>query len=276
MATARNEELEALAQRVADALPEESAMEIVLTGSVSRGVADELSDIEMLVVSPDRLELEECFRLVGAAGLTGLDTWGPLDTPTRRVFGYRDAVPVETVWWDRAYAESRVDALLAGEAPSTADALVHGVSLRSAGLLPAWQERLRTCPPQLASARIEEAALRWCGYAPAGILTILRPGDALALTEWLVDAAARVLVILYAVNRVWQPTTKRLGDRLGDLAVQPERLAERVSASLAEPDPRRALLLMTELQAEALALAPSGPNVDRARAWTAEALVLLR
>jgi hypothetical protein len=183
---------------------------------------------------------------------------------------------VETVWWDRAYAESRIDALLAGEAPSTADALVHGVSLRSSGLLDVWQERLRAYPPELASARIEEAALRWCGYAPAGILTILRPGDSLALAEWLVDAATRVLVILYAVNRVWQPTTKRLVDRLGDLTVQPGRVAERVGASLAEPDPRRALLLMTELQAEALALAPSGRNVDRARAWTAEALVLLR
>lgn len=276
MATARNEELRALAQRVADVLPLGAAEEIVLTGSVSRGAADELSDIEMLVVSPQRLDLEDCFRLVGAAGLTGLDTWGPSDTPARRVFGYRDAVPVETIWWDRAYAESRIDALLAGETPSTADALVHGVSLRSSGLLDVWQERLRAYPPALASARIEEAALRWCGYAPAGILTILRPGDSLALAEWLVDAATRVLAILYAVNRLWQPTTKRLEDRLGDLVVQPERVAERVGASLAEPDPRRALLLMTELQAEALALAPSGPNVDRARAWTAEALVLLR
>ena len=263
-------------QRVADALPAESVVEIVLTGSVSRGVADELSDIEMLVVSTERLDLEECFRLAGAAGLTDLDTWGPPDTPARRVFGYREAVPVETVWWDRAYAESRVDALLSGEAPSTADALVHGVSLRSAGLLAAWQARLRAYPPELASARIEEAALRWCGYAPAGILTILRPGDSLALAEWLVDAATRVLVIVYAVNRVWQPTTKRLEDRLRDLDVQPGRLAARIGASLAEPDPRRALRLMTELQAEALALAPSGPNVERARAWVAQALVLLR
>ncbi|HKT43224.1 MAG TPA: nucleotidyltransferase domain-containing protein [Gaiellaceae bacterium] len=276
MATARTEELRALAQRVADELPAESAVEIVLTGSVSRGAADELSDIEMLVVSPERLELGECFRLVGAAGLAGLDTWGPPDTPARRVFGYRDAVPVETVWWDRSYAESRVDALLTGDTPSTADALVHGVSLRSAGLLAAWQARLRAYPPELASARIEEAALRWCGYAPAGLLTILRPGDSLALAEWLVDAATRVLVIVYAVNRVWQPTTKRLDDRLRDLDVQPDRLAERIGASLAEPDSRRALRLMTELQAEALALAPSGPNVERARVWTAEALVLLR
>jgi predicted nucleotidyltransferase len=46
MATARNEDLRALAQRVADALPAGLAEEVVLTGSVSRGMADEVSDID--------------------------------------------------------------------------------------------------------------------------------------------------------------------------------------------------------------------------------------
>ena len=63
MTTARSDELRALAQRVADALPAEIAEEIVLTGSVSRGVADDISDIEMLVVTREPLELDECFRL---------------------------------------------------------------------------------------------------------------------------------------------------------------------------------------------------------------------
>jgi hypothetical protein len=39
MATARSDDLRTLAQRVADALPAEIAEEVVLTGSVSRGVA---------------------------------------------------------------------------------------------------------------------------------------------------------------------------------------------------------------------------------------------
>ena len=276
MDSARNGDLRALAQRVADALPHEAAVEIALTGSVSRGVADELSDVEMLVVSPERLELDECFRLAGGAGLTGLDTWGPPETPARRVFGYRDGVPVETIWWDRALAEERVEALLTGETPSTADALVNGVALRTAGLLEVWQERLRSYPPSLAVAQIEEAASRWCGYAPAAILTVTRTGERLALVEWLDDAAARVLTIVYAVNRVWRPTTKRLEHRLRELRVKPDRIAERIGSSLSEPDPRRALHVMTELQAEAVALAPSGPNVDRARVWLAEALALLR
>ena len=76
MATARNEHLRRLAQRVADALPAELIEEVVLTGSVSRGMADEVSDIEMLVVTREPVELADCFRLARAAGLAEIGTWG--------------------------------------------------------------------------------------------------------------------------------------------------------------------------------------------------------
>jgi hypothetical protein len=239
-------------------------------------VADDISDIEMLVVTREPLALERCFRLARRAGLAGLDTWGAQDGPARRVSGHRDGVPIELIWWPRGYAQAQVDALHAGEAPSTADALVHGVPLRTTGVLAAWQERLSEYPPELAAARIEAAALRWGGFAPAGLLTILRPGDRLALTEWLVDAATRVLTIVFALNRVWQPTSKRLAARVAPLAVKPDRLAERIDEALTETDPRRALLVMTELQRDTVLIAHSGPNVDRARTWLAEAAEVLR
>jgi tRNA nucleotidyltransferase/poly(A) polymerase len=94
--------------------------------------------------------------------------------------------------------------------------------------------------------------------------------------EWLVDAAQRVLAIVFALNRVPQPTAKRLAARVEPLEIKPERLAERIEEALAEPDPRTALRLMTELQLEAVRLAPSGPNVDRARTWLAEGIEVLR
>jgi hypothetical protein len=276
MATASSEDLRRLAQRVADALPAELVEEAVLTGSVSRGVADELSDIEMLVVTREPLELEECFGLARAAGLEGLDTWGARGGPARRVSGRREQVPVELIWWPHDYAEARVDALFAGEMPSTADALAHGLSLRTCGLLAAWQERLRTYPLELAAAQIEEAAVRWGGFAPAGLLTVARPGERLALIEWLLDAAMRVLAIVFALNRVWQPTTKRLSMRVAPLPIKPDRLAERIEDALTEPDPKRALRVMTELQLDTVLLAPPGPNVDRARTWLAEAADVVR
>ena len=257
-----------VAQRFADALPPE-VLEVVVTGSVSRGVADEVSDIELLVVTEEPVELSEAFALVGTAGLERLDTWGDPSTPTRRVFGYAGDQPVETVWWSRELAEERfADA-------GSAEAIANGVALRTSGLLADWQERLHEYPEELAAQRIEAAAQRWGGFAPAGVLTLLRPGDRLQLLEWLVDAALRVHAIVYALNRVPEPTTKRLAERVEALAVKPERLAERIEEALTEPDPRRALVAMTELQLDTVELAPSGPNVDRARSWLGDALEAL-
>jgi hypothetical protein len=268
-------DLFALAQRIADAIPEAIAEEIVLTGSVSCGVADEVSDIEMLLVTAAPLTLEDGFALARAAGLERLGTWGAQAGPSRSVSGRREGVPIELIWWPRAYAAAQIDRLLEGAMPSTADALAHGVALRTTGLLAAWQGRLAVYPPELAAAQVEQAALPWGGFAAAGVLTLVRPGDRLALVEWMLDCAIRVLEIVYAINGVWRPTTKRLAARVSTLAVTPDRLAERIEDALTEPDPRRALRVMTELQLDAVRLAPSGPNVDRARSWLAEALASL-
>ena len=263
-----------IAQGVADALPV-TAEEVVLTGSVSRGVADDVSDIEMLIVTRSELGLEDCFSLAAACGLTELGTWGVQGVPTKRVSGYRSGVPVELIWWSRAHAETAVAAVFAGDLSTTADAIANGVALRTRGLLAQWQERLRDYPDELARARIEDAALTWGGFAPAGLLTLLRPGERLALLERMVDDASRVVRIVFALNRVWEPTHKRLADRTATLAHKPERLAERIEEALTEPDPHRALLTMTELQAETVALAPDGPNVDRARKWLGDAREIL-
>jgi predicted nucleotidyltransferase len=271
VATERSEQLRDLAQRVADALPPEVAEEVVLTGSVSRGVADEVSDIEMLIVTAEPLELAACFDHARAAGLEELDTWGVQGTPTQRVFGYREGVPIELVWWSRAHAESSVDAILRGDTSSGAEAIANGVALRTRGSLTRWQARLSDYPEELATAQIEDAALTWGGYAPAGMLTLVRPGEQLARTERMVDDASRLMRIVYALNRVWEPTTKRLAARVATLAIKPDRLAERIEEAFSEPNPRRALLVMTELQAETVALAPDGPNVNRARRWLAAA-----
>ena len=275
MATARTRELQELAERIAAALPP-VVEEVVVTGSVSRGVADEVSDIEMLVVTTEPLELDECFEHARAAGLENLDTWGPQGTDAKRVFGYREGVPIELVWWSRDFAEASVAGILAGEPSGSGDALANGVAIRSAGLLDDWQRRLRDYPDELAAERIEDAALTWGGYAPEGWLTLLRKGERLALVERMYDDATRVLQIVYALNCVWPPTTKRLTARLADLSVKPDRLAERIEAAFIEPDPVRAALVMNELQLDTVELAPSGPNIDRARHWLSDVVSVLR
>lgn len=272
--TAKSVELRALAQAVVDALPDD-VEEVVLTGSVSRGVADDVSDIEMLIVTPNEPELDKCFSLAAAAGLADLGTWGQQGVPTKRVSGIRDGVSLELVWWSRAHAEAAVAAIFDGDSSTTADALANGVALRTSGLLERWQQRLEHYPDELAQARIEDAALTWGGFSAAGLLTIVRPGERLAQLERMVDDASRVMRIVFALNRVWEPTTKRLADRVATLPRKPERMAERIEEALTEPDPRRALLVLIELQLDTVALAPEGPNIERARKWLADARELL-
>jgi hypothetical protein len=275
MTTAQSVELRAIAQSIADELPA-TVLEAVVTGSVSRGVADGVSDIEMLLVTDTEPELAGCFALATAAGLTDLGTWGQQGVPTKRVSGYRDGVPIELVWWSRAYAETAIDAIFTGDVSSSADALANGVALRTSGLTEQWQARLRHYPDELARAHIESAALTWGGFAPAGLLTLVRPGERLALVERMVDDASRVVRMVFATNRVWPPTLKRLAERAAPLPRKPDRMAERIEDALSELDARHALIVMTELQADAVALAPDGPNVLRARQWLADGLELLR
>jgi hypothetical protein len=168
-----------------------------------------------------------------------------------------------------------VDAIFAGNPGGAADALANGVALRTSGLLGQWQERLQHYPDELAQAQIEDAAMTWGGFTPAGLLTIIRPGERLSLLERMVDDAIRVTRIVFALNRVWQPTTKRLADRVAPLELKPERMAERIEEALTEPDLRRGVIVMTELQAETAALAPDGPNIVRARKWLSDALEVL-
>src|SRR5438132_7174517 len=225
----RSRQLQGLAQRAADALPLEVAEEVVLTGSVSRGVADEVSDIEMLIVTPEPMELAACFEHARGAGLEELDTWGDQSTPTRRVSGFFEGAPLELIWWSREDAESSIDSLFRHSDPSSAaDAIAHGVALRTSGSLSRWQARLSDYPEALARARIEDAALTWGGFTPAGLLTLARPGELLSRTERMFDDASRVLRIVYALNRVWLPTHKRLGAPVASLAVKPARLAARI------------------------------------------------
>jgi hypothetical protein len=184
-------------------------------------------------------------------------------------------VPIELIWWSRAHAATAIDAIFAGDTSATADAIANGVALRTSGLLAQWQERLRHYPDELAEARIDDAALTWGGFAAAGLLTLIRDGERFAMLERMVDDASRVVRIVFAMNRVWQPTNKRLASRVATLPRTPERMAERIVDALSELNPRRAVYVMTKLQADTVALAPDTPNVVRARKWLSDGLEIL-
>jgi predicted nucleotidyltransferase len=265
--TPRSLELRALAERIADCLPA-VAEEIVLTGSTSRGVADDLSDIELLVVASELPRLSECVRFAEAAGLVDVETWTPPGAAVYWSGGFIDGEFAELIWWPRSYVEDRVRAILAAEVIEhaqvrTADALANGIALRGHALVE-WQARLASYPDTLAERIVASAAETWHEH-PRSERALLRPGDTLALAQRLAGDAENVVRIVFAVNRAWEPGWKRLAQSLEALPLQPEGLAERLSRALSTLN----LQAMRELVRDTLALAPDIPEVTRARAEVA-------
>jgi predicted nucleotidyltransferase len=212
-----------VAERVAAALP--TASDIVLTGSTSRGVADDLSDVELLVVAesvPDVLPLED------------LDTWSPFE-PIHWFGGRFDGEFVELIWWPREFVEERVRAIAAGEIVDharlrTAEAIVNGVPLRGDGHT-RWKAQLAAYPDGLAEKIVADAAATFRD-TDAQVRGVQRPGDALVLAQKVCEYAEDLLRIVFARNREWEPGWKRLPQRLESLSHKPDRFGARLDAAV--------------------------------------------
>jgi predicted nucleotidyltransferase len=250
----RDARLRAVAERVTADLPGH-VEDVVLTGSTSRGTADELSDVELLVISetlPETLRLDD------------LQTWSPGVEGAHWFGGIFDGEYVELVWWTPAYVEERVAGLAAGKFVDhhrlrTAEAIVNGIPLRGERHAD-WCARLAAYPEGLAAAIVDDVTDTWIEPLRSQA-SLLRPGDSLMLAERLVDDAQRLLQVVFAVNEAWEPGWKRLPERLEPLALKPDQLAERLDAAIRSLD----LQGMRTLAAETLALAPETAKTRRAR-----------
>jgi Domain of unknown function (DUF4037) len=194
--------------------------------------------------------------------------------------GVAFGTPVELIWMTLDAIERRLGDILAAKSLQhgelrTAEALQHGVTLRTAGRLVVWQRRLETYPEELRARLIETALNRWTSYVPEAYLNIVHRPDRLTLERNLVEASDLVLRMLFALNRRWEPSWKRIPDLIDALPLKPDRTAEWIEAALLEPDAPRALRMMLELARDAL---DPVDDIDlaAARAWLDDATALLR
>lgn len=260
----RTDELRAVARRFADALPPEIE-EVLLTGSASRGDSDELSDVEMLLV----------FRGDTPPPLAGVEMYQEDYFENGTIAWYTaifEGEVLEMAGWTHARAEGRLEGILAGEMLDHrrfrfAEALSHGVQLRTRGAIERWQRRLATYPEELVEKIVLDASEEWLEH-PLGVRAHLREGGRLPLTAMLAADMENVLRIVFALNRRWEPSWKRLPQLVAPLALKPDRLAERIDRALRDADLRGA----RELVLDTLALAPDLPRVVLARARTAQLL----
>jgi hypothetical protein len=179
---------------------------------------------------------------------------------------------LEMAGWTHERVEGRLEGILGGEMIDHtrfrfAEALVHGIPLRTAGALEGWQARLAEYPEALVEAIVHDASEEWLEH-PLGVRAHLRPGGRLALAAMLADDLQNVLRIVFALNRVWEPSWKRLPQLVAPLAVKPERLAGRIDEAVAETSLRKT----RELVLDTLLLAPDLPRIVLARERTEQLL----
>ncbi|MEX2246709.1 MAG: DUF4037 domain-containing protein [Dehalococcoidia bacterium] len=257
------------ARSLADGCPPELGREIALTGSASRGLADDDSDIEVIfwvdaIPAPDRRAgwLKE-------AGAT--DQGEPHTTADGTIWEwsrYR-GFWLETGWQSIDQHQEALQAILEDgltdhRALTLADAVVRAVPLRTAGMLARWQHELAEYPDALEGALIHAASRRWA-YALA-YWALVRRNDRVAATERLLADVQSILRIVFALNRVWEPAWKWTPSATRSLAIKPERLSERIDQILALGDLDVSARLCAELAADTLALVPGHIDVSAARA----------
>jgi hypothetical protein len=226
---------ERLASAVAEEYAEAGASAVLLAGSVSRGVADRFSDVELGVFWPTEPDA----------------AWEDFEC---------DGVPFETVHVAVAKAEtvsSHVGPSL--EDLSFASALVDGRPLHGTDLLARWRERVLPYPDELAAAVVRthgQVDLLW------QLDVNLARDNPVMLYARLSDACKAILHALLAANRVYWFGFKRLDEIEMRLAVAPSGLADRVREAFRDAE---VVVPLAEETYDIVEQTVPGVDVDRLR-----------
>jgi hypothetical protein len=230
-AVARREDI---ADRVAEsyrANPRVAA--VLLAGSVARGLADELSDIELDVYWSSPPSAEDREAAVEGAG------WGrvyaDVDEHEWADGLSADGVKVDVSGFTTATIDGYIDAALGGdtepELQVRVTALRDGIPLHGHDLIEAWRGRVVDYPERLAVEMVEQGlALR----SRERLEMLAARDDVLLLHRDVLDGVQGVLDALFGLNRVWcpHPHHKWLDWEATLLPATPERLVERIRALL--------------------------------------------
>jgi len=223
---------EAIANRVAEAYrADPHVAAVLLAGSVARGLADELSDIELDVYWSRPPTPAERSAAVEGAGWERV--YDEVDEHEWADGLSADGVKVDVSGFTTATIEEYLGAALAGdtepELQVRVTALRDGRPLHGHALVERWRRRVEVYPDALAVAMVEEGlALR----SRERLEMLAARDDVVLLHRDVVDGIQGVLDALFGLNRVWcpHPHHKWLDWEATLLPLQPERLVERIRA----------------------------------------------
>src|SRR5260221_4115592 len=250
-----------IAHELAQLCPPALGQEIVLTGSTSRGIADEVSDIEQVFyvdVLPLVEERGKWLYEIGAKDIES-DTEPIRDGSIWTTCCFRD-IWIEAGWQAITLHEKNLQDILAGNIIDhrllkLADIISHAVPLRSQGLLAKWQQELAHYPDGLPERLIADATELWMFPHTAAVRwALIRRGDLSSLAERLLRDIYNILRILFALNRRWEPEWKWIDYITGSLTIKPEHLIERINQVFFVPPSHESVAACMQLICDTLLL----------------------
>jgi len=219
----------------------------LVAGSVARGRADAMSDIELDVYW--RRPPTPADRRAGVEAAGFARVYAEEDENEWADGVMVDGVKIDVSGFLTTTIDAYLDRVLAGDTEAElqvrATAVLDGIPLHGHDVIEAWRDRLAAYPEALAVALVEQGL----DLRPRERLEMLADrDDVFLLHRDLVDDVQGVLDALFGLNRVWMPHPfhKWLDWEQTLLPHRPERLAERIRVLLVAP-PHEAVELVSGL-----------------------------
>jgi hypothetical protein len=261
-----------IAEELARSCPPELGREIAVTGSVSRGIADQYSDIEIHLWSDELPAREDWWKWLQKVGASDVSPDGATDEElgiTWVTFRFR-GVWVEAGWQTIPRLDAVLRRLLAAEITAhhrliLASAILHALPLRSESLLAGWQQELSHYPEPLQAQLIKDNTAAWSDpHVPGVRWALVERGQRYPLAMRLVWDVQNLLAVLFASNRVWQPDWKWIEHAAAQLPLRPDRLPQRLDEIFTLAQPEQSVLTAFQLILDTLALVPEQYDVTAA------------
>lgn len=260
--------------------------DVALTGSVARGVADDYSDVELMIWVDALPTIESCETLLEDVGLE-VDAASAASMGSITTKSWFAGILIETAWHTRVNLDQQLKTVLSGEnidhwALVWVWQIVHALPLNEAATIRQWQRRLRTYPEALRTALIADGTAAWseptwyplsiANTAVLGERAAARLGGGMALAGSLHTELERMLRVLFAINRQWEPDFKWIAHESERLPLKPPRMLERMDHVFAKASPIERTHLCLRLILDTLQLVPDTYDVSQAKAQVEAAL----
>lgn len=255
----------ALAQQLAVNCPIVFGQAIAITGSVSHGISDHFSDLELNFWVDELHPVAEYQAWLQSVGATVEPDTVSLDDGSTWTKSWIQGVLVEAGWqtWDAL--DARLESIVAAEITEHAQltmawTIQHAVPLRQSARLEVWQQRLAHYPEALREHLIAEATRTWAmrPWWPASVINLwplVYRQSSVELAGRLLWEIEKVLRLLFAFNQQWGPEWKWLKFESGRLQHKPKQLVERIEAIVAGSDPEQRARRCLQLILDTLTLA---------------------